>query len=261
MKTLLLKSGLRFIGHRVFSILPLFFFSYSAIAQLQDSLIKPAKSYKNSVKLNISAPVLYDNAVILSYERIINKNQSLNFFAGVANLGGLKLASEDFIFGDELTRKGYTVGADYRFYLSKENKDPIPHGIYLAPFFSYYKFENKKELTYTGGTDPETISTQLNVNFYNIGGELGYQFVLGKRFVIDVVMFGPAFTKYTFDAKLGGQFSGISEDEALYELIQALKDKFPLLEELSEGGEVSGSGSQKFWGAGFRYNINIGFRF
>ena len=74
-------------------------------------------------------------------------------------------------------------------------------------------------------------------------------------------MFGPAFTKYTFDAKLGGQFSGISEDEALYELIQALKDKFPLLEELSEGGEVSGSGSQKFWGAGFRYNINIGFRF
>lgn len=235
---------------------------FSAYAQTTDST-KPAKEFRNSIKFNVSSRIIYDNSFQLSYERVIKKNQTLNIFAGYLEFpGDIVLKLDSTILGDSKKKSGYSFGVDYRFYLSKENKYDAPHGIYLAPFISYYHFNADRMLSHTDSTGTQS-STNLNtqINFLNIGGELGYQFVLGKRWVIDAVLFGPAVTNYNFKAKLDNHLPGLDDNDALQSVIDALKEKLPLLNDLSSPEGVSGSGTEAFWAVGFRYNISIGFRF
>ena len=83
--------------------------------------------------------------------------------------------------------------------------------------------------------------------------------MFGKRWVLDAIVFGPAYTHYKFKASLDETIP--NEDETIKAVIDAIKAKFPLLDELSKEHEVNSSGSQAFWSVGFRYNISIGFRF
>jgi hypothetical protein len=57
--------------------------------------------------------------------------------------------------------------------------------------------------------------------------------------------------------------SGSSGDynEHVQEVLDALKEKYPLLKDLSNGVKVSSSGVSNFWSLGFRYAIHIGYRF
>ena len=74
-------------------------------------------------------------------------------------------------------------------------------------------------------------------------------------------MFGPAITNYSFKAKLDNHLPGLDDNEALKAVIDALKEKLPLLNDLTSEQGVSRSGTETFWSVGFRYNISIGFRF
>src|SRR4051794_25974989 len=79
-----------------------------AFAQTPDSLYKPAKEFKNSIKLNISNRILYDNAFQLSYERVINKHQTLNIFGGYQEFpGGIILDLDNTELGDTKKNSGY----------------------------------------------------------------------------------------------------------------------------------------------------------
>ena len=64
-----------------------------------------------------------------------------------------------------------------------------------------------------------------------------------------------------FKVKLDGNIPGLDENETIKAVIDALKDKLPLLNDLGKEHEVSSSGNEAFWSFGFRYNISIGFRF
>ena len=79
--------------------------------------------------------------------------------------------------------------------------------------------------------------------------------------MIDAVVFGPATTHYKFKARLDDNIPGLDENETIKAVIDALIDKFPLLNDLSKDHEVDRSGSEAFWSFGFRYNISVGFRF
>jgi hypothetical protein len=79
--------------------------------------------------------------------------------------------------------------------------------------------------------------------------------------VIDAVAFAPAVTKYNFEVKLDGSLNDFTPTETAQAIIDALKDKLPLLNDLSKDKQISGSGHEAFWSVGFRYNISIGFRF
>ena len=204
MKQLTFKLRSVFNSRYIIAVSIFAMISFCVNAQTTDSVHKPAKEFKNSIKLNISNRVIYDNAFQLSYERVIKKNQTLNIFGGYQQFpGDVILELDNTELGDTKKRSGYSLGVDYRFYLSKENKYNAPHGVYLAPFISYYHFNSDRTLTHTdtAGTQ-SSANLNMQINFLNIGGELGYQFVLGKRWVIDAVLFGPAITNYNFKAKL-----------------------------------------------------------
>ena len=235
----------------------------SANAQVADSLPKPAQEFKNSIKVNVSNQIIYDNAFQLNYERLINKSQTLNIFGGYNEFpGDVVIDLDNTKLGDAKKKSGYSFGADYRFYLSKVNKSDAPRGVYLAPFISYYHFNADRTLTYTDSIGTQSTSNlDTKISFTNIGCEFGYQFVLGKRWVIDAVMFGPAITNYSFKGKIQSNIPGLDENEALQAVIDALKEKLPLLDDLTSDQGVNKSGIETFWAVGFRYNISIGFRF
>jgi hypothetical protein len=236
-----------------------FFFVFSPAVFSQGA----SKDFKNSVKFNVSNMLLYDNSYQFSYERIIKENQSLNVFVGYQELPLITIDLDAVNFDKKNNRAGFSVGADYRFYLGSVNKHSAPRGVYLAPFVSFFQFSTDRDLIYT---DPDTgvvsnanLSSKLNLT--NFGGELGYQFVLWDRFVIDCVLFGPSLTRYKFNAKLDGNIPGLDENEVYQKVIQAIKDKFPGVEGITGDEGIEKKGVQSITAVGFRYNISIGYRF
>ena len=217
------------------------------------------KQYKNTLKINLTSWVLYKNGFQLNYERIIISKRSFTVWGGPIEFPMPSIISTSSLqFDRDKQKSGYTFGADYRFYLAKENKYAAPHGVYLAPYVSYYHFNNQRAGRDTLNGDNLTLSTSMN--FLNIGAELGYQFVIKNRFVIDCVLVGPALTSYDFNIKVAGSTSGIS-NEQIKEIVDALKEKYPLLKDVSSDGGLSTSGISNFWALGFRYAIHIGYRF
>jgi hypothetical protein len=223
-----------------------------------------SKDFKNSVKFNVTNTLLYDNSYQFSYERMIKENQSINIFSGYQEFpsGSVDL-TDDAAFSKKSKRSGFSVGADYRFYLGSINKQSGPRGVYLAPFVSFFQFSSDRDIIYT---NPDTkVQSSINLdtkfNLTNIGGELGYQFVLWDRFVIDCVLFGPSITKYKFNAKLDGSIPGIEDNEVYQKVIQAIKDRFPGVEGITGDEGIEKKGVQSITAVGFRYNISIGYRF
>jgi hypothetical protein len=123
---------------------------------------------------------------------------------------------------------------------------------------SFYHFNNERTGRDTSNANFLTLNT--SISFLNIGGEMGYQFVIKKRLVIDCVILGPALSSYYFNIKLDGNTSG-DQNEKLQEIIAALKQKFPVLNDITKGEGISSSGISNFWSLGFRYAIHIGYRF
>ena len=230
-------------------------------ARAQDTLIVDnGKPYPNIVKISLTNSLLYNNAVQLMYERVLSKKRSIVIFGGYEEFPlDLKLARDDVKLGRSVSKKGFSAGAEYRFYLAKENRYHAPRGVFLAPFISYHGFKGERIVTDSANTQSVTLNS--SVGFGNIGCALGYQFVLWKRLAIDAVMFGPAITSYRFKAKMDGSLNGVPENEFLQDVIDAMKEKLPVLERLTEGGEINSSGVESFWSGGFRYNISVGFRF
>jgi hypothetical protein len=222
-----------------------------------------SRDFKNSVKFNVTNTLLYDNSYQFSYERIIKENQSLNVFAGYQEFPLITVdLSDDASFSKKNNRDGFSIGADYRFYLGSINKFKGPRGVYLAPFVSFFQFGTDRDINYTDSNNVvNTVNLSSKFNLTNIGGELGYQFVLWDRFVIDCVLFGPSLTHYKFNAKLDGSIPGIEDNEVYQKVIQAIKDKFPGVEGITGDEGIEKKGVQSITAVGFRYNISIGYRF
>jgi hypothetical protein len=223
-----------------------------------------SRDFKNSAKFNVTNTLLYDDSYQFSYERIIKENQSINIFVGYQTFQLITVDfNENTDFGKKSKRDGFSIGADYRFYLGNINKNKAPRGVYLAPFVSFFQFGTDRDIIYTnpdtGVASGVNLSTKFNLT--NIGGELGYQFVLWDRFVVDCVLFGPSLTHYKFNAKLDGSIPGIEDNEVYQKVIEAIKDRFPGVEGITGDEGIEKKGVQSITAVGFRYNISIGYRF
>jgi hypothetical protein len=228
----------------------------------QDSSVIREKEFRNIAKVNLTSWIVFNNAYQVGYERQLKNNQSLNIFGGYNEFPiNIKFLYDGGKIDHVKNKGGFSAGAEYRFYLTRENKYPAPHGVFLAPFISYYQFGGDRTFSHTNSTGEQSTIISTDLNFINMGGALGYQFVIKKRWVIDAVVFGPSLTRYHFNAKMEGELSGVDGNEVVQKVIEAMKEKLPLLNEFLTNKEVSNSGTERFWAPGFRYSISAGFRF
>lgn len=232
----------------------------SAYAQSRDSVSK-IKDYKNIIKVNLTSNILYQSPLI-EYERIVKKNQSFSIQVGLVALPfGSSKGSDSIYYESTVKKSGYSITADYRFYLAKENKDPAPHGVYIGPYLSYYNFDNERNMRV--GSSPDLLLLSAKFDVLSIGAQLGYQFLLGKkkRWTIDCIVVGPSLTKYAANLKLSGNIDPSKIDENLQKILEGIASRYPLIGDLLRDQEVNFKGKTDTWSAGFRYSIHVGYRF
>ncbi|MCX6269374.1 MAG: hypothetical protein NTW16_18810 [Bacteroidetes bacterium] len=233
------------------------------LAQQKDSLREiPKPFHKNVIKWNPTPMMLWSNKnLTLSYERILNKKQSIALTIGFLEFPSLTKDNIAGVFTVTSREKyGINLALEYRFYLMKRNVRPIPDGLYLAPFVSFYGYQFKNGMDLIGSLDSAfTIKGKFYV--FNAGLELGYQFVFWKRFTLDLVLVGPSVSYYG-----GGlDFSGNLDLERLKEVNQDLYDKikakYPMVDEYVINKSFKQNGKIDLFSIGFRYLMQIGFHF
>jgi len=243
----------------LFSILPIL-----SIGQRRDSVVQVLQPiHKNVIKLDPTPMLLWSmKNVTISYERILNPSQSITL-----SIGYLEFPS---LFGDTILnlvkitsrkKSGINIAMEYRFYLMKRNARPIPDGIYIAPFVSFYgyQFKNGIDVLHTSIDSAGMINGKIFV--LNAGAEMGYQFVFWKRLTLDFVLIGPAVSYYGGSVGISGNIS-VDKIKNLHEdLYNRLVEKYPLVSGYVVNRSFSGNGKVDLFSIGFRYLIQIGFHF
>lgn len=234
----------------------IFAFCLKSFSQVPD----PVAYRKNAIRIEATSALIYRNAFVFSYERMIKKNQSLILTAGYQELPGLSGYADSIKAIKKGSNTGYKFGAEYRFYMAKENKYASPHGLYIGPYFSTVGFNNSTDISVNSGGVIESGTVNSNIRILNLGFEMGYQFALSNRWNLDLVFAGPSISSYDIKTKLNGNFT-FDPSNIQNETLQNIMNKFPGLKSLFENETVSSSGRLKKWGPGFRYQINIAYRF
>lgn len=215
---------------------------------------------KNTIKLDLTSHLFFSKAFVLSYERVMKPYQTLVVTAGYQQFQPFSNFGTNIVVTDDKSATGLKLGADYRFYLQKENKYTAPRGVYIGPYISYLNFNNTRELEIDNNGTPEATELTTNLNIINIGFQLGYQFVIKNRWTIDMVFVGPSVSNYRINMDLNGNYTGNAED-IQNEIIQKLIDRFPAFKDLINDKSVSGSGKTNSWAYGYRYQLQVGYRF
>lgn len=241
--------------------------SISTKAQTSDSLIKPEREFKNTIRFNITNPMIFGGkSLIFGYERILKNNKSFSINVGQAALPNFENGfSDEFRSNTVLSEGGFHISGDYRFYLSKLNKYGAPRGVYIGPYYSYNRFSKGHDWEYTkeGTTTPKNINSDLNLKIQQVGFELGYQFVFWKRFSVDLILMGPGVAAYKVKASAEGDLTDAERQLFFEKLNQALKDKFPGYSGAFGDGDnqFEKTGARSTTSIGYRYMINVGYRF
>lgn len=236
-------------------------------AQTTDAVVEPEREFKNTIRFNVTNPMIFGGkSIIFGYERQLKNNRSFSINAGQAALPNFENGfSDEFRSKTVLSEGGFHISGDYRFYLSKINKYGAPRGVYIGPYYSYNRFSKGHDWEYTeeGATTAKTINSDLSLKIQQIGFELGYQFVFWKRFSVDLILLGPGVASYKVKAEVGGNITDEERQLFLEKLNQALKDKFPGYSgSVGDGnGEFEKKGTRNTTSLGYRYMINLGYRF
>jgi hypothetical protein len=228
------------------------------LVNAQDSIMQSQR--RNTIKLDITSNFLYRNALIISFERIIKPNQSFSITAGYQEFPRTSSLGQGIAVKDDRKRYGHKYGGEYRFYLRKENKHQVPRGVYIGPYFTNHSFKNERvlEIDNNGTSEEAILNSKLSI--FNVGFQLGYQFVLNNRWTIDLVFVGPSISHYRYKLDLTSTYAFDKED-IQNEIILDLIDRFPLLEDVISDKEATDRGRLNSWSFGYRYQLQIGYHF
>ena len=241
----------------------------SLFALIQRNLIaqettKEDKRLKNTIHLNITNPIIFGGrALVLGYERMVNKYQSFSINAGLTQFPNLNILGSDSLTakGDR-DQSGFNFSVDYRFYLSKENKYPAPRGVYIGPYYSYNSFGRQHTWSLTSTTGPTLdVESDLSLKVHTVGIEFGYQFIFADRIALDLILVGPGIAGYDLSASLGSNLSQADKEKVFEMINDALAEKFPGYGFVIDEGNFKSTGVEKTTSYGYRYMIQVGFRF
>jgi hypothetical protein len=219
---------------------------------------------KNIIHWNLTPIILWGvNSVVLSYERLIAENKSLVISAGYQEFPKYREVDEDeYVHLDYVDRFGIRFAAEYRFYWRKRNMNPAPDGLYFGPYFSYLYFDLKNNLQKAiGGTLTDELVFNTRISRYNIGVQLGYQFIISNKFSVDLIMLGPSISMNDGNMKLIGDISEEQKLQLFEEMLDQITESFPALVNKIRDTEIDDNGDFFNWGAGFRYLLKIGYYF
>ena len=96
---------------------------------------------------------------------------------------------------------------------------------------------------------------------FSCGIELGYQFLLGKRWTLDFILLGPSISNYKAKMDLAIPIDTSHLNEVQQKVLAALGSRFPIVNSLVNDQSATFKGRLDAWNAGFRYSMHVGYRF
>lgn len=241
----------------------LFFAVSNLFAQEEDSTRTALR--KNTIHWNVT-PILIvgPKSIVLGYERVVNNHQTFSFNIGyLEKKPSTNKDGEPLNLFDESSNGGFVISADYRFYFKRRNINPAPDGLYWGPYAGYYKlgFEGKSKIFDIDGVE-STFGVSGSLQLLSVGAQLGYQFLLfNDRFAIDLILMGPSITRYVFDLGIDGGVAFDPNHEYYDDVKDILNFLIPGAGIILDGQEFSQTGRLGFSHIGFRYGIQLGYRF
>ena len=216
---------------------------------------------RNTIKWNITPMIWNITNINFGYERTTSNTGSFTINAGYFVLPTFGVF--DSINIKRQNKKwGFSLSGDKRWYFKKRNTKLAPDGIYIGVYGSihYYDFENSFEVI-NSDIAKGTLDLTGKFGIFSAGVELGYQFVFKNNISLDLIFIGPSLSTYTTELKIAGDLAVDKESEYIQALYDVLISKFPGADRLIDEKALKSSGTSFSFGPGFRYMIQIGYRF
>ena len=230
----------------------------------QDTDSTACSNKKNTIRWNMTPIfVIGPKSIVLGYERVINPHQTISINVGYLEKPPFTDENDNPVYlFQESKNWGMDITLDYRFYFKNRNKRLAPDGVYWGPYFAYYNlnFEGESEVI-ENNVVSNTIGVEMGVNMYSLGVQVGYQFVIADRFTVDLIFMGPSYTRYNFEFQFNSETELDKDSDFYKEIIPIIEKIYPLAEEVLSGQKITGSGNLDFNYFGFRYVIQVGYRF
>ena len=248
-------------------IAALLLISYSMYAQdtldstqniLDSTQNKMDSSYRNAVKLNMAA-FIFENTS-WQYERYLNQHWSLQLGAGFKWGGNIPkvLGLGNFIVtSDTKGIQGYSITPEARYYFNNCLCQGPLTGLYAGVYTRMTRLFSNLRFNYWNGAEYIDIGGAGDLRELGIGAQLGYQFTIRNRFLVDLMFMGPRISrnrlKFELDSDFAEEVIPMIEDEINKKLEYLGID--PISIPTSTSAEVN------FGFRYFRYAISIGFLF
>ena len=233
------------------------------VADAQTDMGFPEENYKRDIiKWNITPFVLWSRKNInLSYEHVLKPNRSFSINAGFFELPTAGIYDSLDIQSD-VNDWGFTVSGDYRYYVTKRNPKSAPDGLYWGPFVSYHHYQFENSITFIDNPDIEgDLLLDGRYNVFSGGVQIGYQFIIKEKLSIDMVFLGPSLSVVSGSFNHHGQITSEEYEEYLDAIRDMLISNSRIINYLYREGLIDETGVTSSFGLGFRYLVQIGYRF
>jgi hypothetical protein len=217
--------------------------------------------YPNIIKINTLA-VPFSN-IALVYERGIISRVSAGIGVSYSVSGNAPplFKKESTIIDARMNSiKGFSITPEARYYL-RTCRPSFLDGFYGGVYLRYSNLSSDADFTYTPNENVmENYRADMTMNEFGVGIQLGYQIILWERFCIDLLFFGPRFSRHTLEYK----FDPEPSDEFLNDLSEYLNDianQFGLDYNLDLKPEGQNTANTSFSFVNMRFGISLGFAF
>ena len=165
----------------------------------------------------------------------------------------------------DLNMKAFSFLAGYRIYFSKRKL----RGLYLEPFFQYAHHTTSGLGETTLNNQPVTLNFTNTYNAFGIGAQLGAQFIVAKRYVIDLFFLGPELNSANnsfraIDPSDSGSWDNIEASQAENDIHNFL-NQFPFIRNKVDVkvDKTNKTVNADFngWLTGVRFGVSVGFVF
>ena len=148
----------------------------------------PVNMAFNSITFEFERMISPKNAFTLGIGIPSNNSFASRFYSGTGDPGSQS-------YGDKLGVM--SVRAAYRHYGGNSG---LPKGFYISPYLKYQDFKLDLQISSTDDTgSPYDDKIDMKGNTMNLGFQMGYQFLIGKRVNLDFYFFGLEAGLLTFD--------------------------------------------------------------
>ena len=217
--------------------------------------------YPNIVKIN-SLALAFSNISLL-YEGGITPRLSAGIGIGYKYAGvepKLFRVNNSRIGADIGQIKGFSITPDVKYYIKTCNPGLL-EGFYAGLYFRYTRYSSVVKFGYEPENKPvEFYTSDVALNEYGVGIQLGYQLMIKERFSIDFLFFGPRFSSYHLDYEFDQTPSQEFFDD-LSDHLNEIVDRFGFDYDVNIKKQGDAKASSSFTFANTRFGISFGFAF